>query len=110
MPDGSSFPMVLEPWPGGRWFRDLGDNAGHWWGTVQVIKPPKLLEISGPMFMSFPVASHMQYRLTEQGESTRLTIRHHAFGHIPQEHLDGVSHGWQHALDRIREIAASRSK
>ena len=50
----SRFPMVIEPWPGGRWYRDLGNNAGHLWGHVQVIKPPTLLELCGPMFMSFP--------------------------------------------------------
>jgi hypothetical protein len=22
-------PMKLEAWPGGRWYRDLGDNNGH---------------------------------------------------------------------------------
>ncbi len=41
--DGSPFPMVLEAWPGGRWLRDLGDNQGHFWGHVQVIKAPALL-------------------------------------------------------------------
>ena len=41
-------PMVLEAWPGGRWYRDLGNNTGHFWGTVQAIKTPALLEISGP--------------------------------------------------------------
>src|SRR5688572_6202089 len=50
-------PMKLEAWPGGRWFRDLGGNAGHFWGHVQVIKPPPhpqpLLEICGPLFMSY---------------------------------------------------------
>ena len=25
MPDGKPFPMVIEQWPGGRWYRDLGD-------------------------------------------------------------------------------------
>ena len=24
--------MKLEAWPGGRWFRDLGDGNGHLWG------------------------------------------------------------------------------
>lgn len=108
MPDGTSFPMVLEPWPGGRWYRDLGDNAGHWWGTVQVIKPPTLLEIAGPMFMSFPVSSHMQYRLKEQGDSTHLTITHRAVGLIPEEHRQGVSEGWAFAIQRIRSIAEAR--
>src|SRR2546423_199886 len=27
LPDGSPFPMKIEPWPGGRWFRDLGNNT-----------------------------------------------------------------------------------
>jgi len=30
-PDGQPLPMTIEPRPGGRWFRDLGDNNGHFW-------------------------------------------------------------------------------
>ena len=52
--DGSPMPMIIEPWPGGRWFRDLGDNNGHFWGHVQAIKRPTLLEITGPLIMSSP--------------------------------------------------------
>ena len=37
-------PMMLEAWPGGRWFRDLGNGSGHFWGQVQAIKAPALLE------------------------------------------------------------------
>src|ERR1700723_1967716 len=58
--DGTPMPMTLEAWPGGRWFRDLGDNAGHFWGHVQVIKPPTLLEIFGPMPMSYPAINHVK--------------------------------------------------
>src|SRR6058998_3818494 len=32
---GSPLPMKLEPWPGGRWYRDLGNSAGHFWGHVR---------------------------------------------------------------------------
>ena len=59
-------PMVLEAWPGGRWFRDLGNNSGHFWGHVQAIKSPTLLEICGPLFMSLPAISNVQYRLSEE--------------------------------------------
>src|SRR5580692_12720664 len=48
-------PMKLEAWPGGRWYRDLGDNNGHFWGHVQAIKRPTLLEITGPLFISYAV-------------------------------------------------------
>lgn len=108
LPDGSPFPMKIEPWPGGRWFRDLGNNTGHFWGHVQVIKPPKLLEITGPMFMSYAAISHVQYRLTEQGDGTHLKITHRAMGVIPADHLAGVSEGWEHGLKRIRELALQR--
>lgn len=30
-PDGTPMPFKLEAWPGGRWFRDLGDDNGHFW-------------------------------------------------------------------------------
>jgi uncharacterized protein YndB with AHSA1/START domain len=106
MPDGTPFPMKLEPWPGGRWYRDLGNNAGHFWGHVQVIKPPTLIELNGPMFMSYPAISHVQYRLTAEGAATRLRILHRAMGLIPAEHAAGVVTGWDHALVRIRQLAA----
>ena len=36
---GTPMPFTLEAWPGGRWFRDLGNGNGHLWGHVQAIKP-----------------------------------------------------------------------
>ena len=98
MMDGTPLAMKLEAWPGGRWYRDLGNNAGHLWGHVQVIKPPKLLEIYGPMFMSYAAINHIQYRLSEEGSGTKLTLVHRAFGDISPEHRSGVQKGWQHKL------------
>jgi hypothetical protein len=108
MPGGKPMPMKIEPWPGGRWYRDLGNNAGHLWGHVQVIKPPKLLEICGPLAMSYPAINHLQYRLTEQGRGTRLTLLHRAMGDILPEHRDGMPEGWEHNLEKIRENAERR--
>ena len=105
MPDGKSFPMKIEAWPGGRWFRDAGNNAGHLWGHVQVIKPPGLLEICGPLFMSYAAVNHVQYRLTGEGKKTKLTLTHRSFGQIAPEHREGVNTGWGHKLKRIRELA-----
>ena len=111
MPDGKPFPFKLEPWPGGRWFRDLGNDAGHLWGHVQVIKPPTLIELCGPMFVSFPATTHIQYRLTPEGEhATKLKITSRAFGYMPKGFMDGVEQGWSHGLKRIAEIAAQRVK
>ena len=101
-------PMKLEPWPGGRWFRDLGNNAGHYWGQVQVIKPPTLLEIAGPMFMSYPGVNHIAYRLQAEGQATLLSFAHRAFGLIADDHLKGVRMGWGQILDRIVKAAEGK--
>ena len=108
MLDGKPFPLKIEPWPGGRWYRDLGDNAGHLWGHVQVIKPPTLLEICGPFFMSYPGVNHVQYRLTKSGNGTQLALIHRAMGQIPADHRAGVVDGWSHKLNRVRDIAESK--
>jgi uncharacterized protein YndB with AHSA1/START domain len=98
-------PMVLEPWPGGRWFRDLGDNNGHWWGQVQAIKRPTLLEIAGPLMMSFAVASNVQYRLKEIGGATLITLTHTALGLFPDGYREAMSQGVPLLFDRVRRRA-----
>ena len=108
-PDGVAMPMKLEAVPGGRWYRDLGNNNGHMWGHVQAIRAPELLEIYGPLFMSFPATSNIQYRLTREGSGTRLQFVHTAMGLIPDEVSAGVSTGWDNLLLRIR-VAAEGGK
>jgi len=105
---GIPMPMVLEPWPGGRWFRDLGNNTGHLWGHVQVINPPTLLELVGPLFMSCACSNHIQYRLVAEGTGTRLKLLHRGLGEIPPEHREGVVAGWSYKIDRVRQIAEGR--
>lgn len=110
-PDGRSLAMKIEPWPGGRWYRDLGNNAGHLWGHVQAIKPPALLEICGPLFMSYAAISNVQYRLTEERGITRLKLTHRAMGVIPPEYLDNATNvnvGWTSLVSRIRKSAEQR--
>jgi uncharacterized protein YndB with AHSA1/START domain len=109
MPDGRPFPFTLEAWPGGRLFRDLGDSAGHLWGHVQVIKPPKLLEIWGPMMMSYPAVNHIRYRLTADGPATRLQLTHRAMGAIEAEHREGLPMGFEHWVKRVKQLAETRA-
>jgi hypothetical protein len=110
MLDGKPFPLKIEPWPGGRFYRDLGNNAGHLWGHVQVIKPPTLLEICGPLMMSYPAANHIQYRFTAEGAVTRLSFVHRSLGMVLSEHREGLPKGWTHWLERIRELAERKKR
>jgi hypothetical protein len=109
-PDGTKMPMKIEPWPGGRWFRDLGNDSGHFWGHVQAIKRPTLLEISGPLFMSYAVVSNLQYRLSEADGGTLIKFHHKALGIIQDDHRQGVSKGWAHIMTSLRARAEAVSR
>lgn len=98
---GESMQLLLEQWPGGRWFRDRGNGIGHLWGHVQVIKPPVLLELSGPMFMSYPALNHIEIKLEQRPGGTHVQFRHRAVGMIDPAHRQGVSMGWKGILDTV---------
>lgn len=103
--DGTPMPMKVEAWPGGRWYRDLGDGNGHFWGHVQAIKRPTLLEIAGPLFASYPLLSNVQYRLSESDGGTLIVFRHVALGLMEDAHRQGVQSGWTFILESIRKRA-----
>jgi hypothetical protein len=107
-PYGEQLPMTIEPWPGGRWFRDLGGNNGHFWGVVQAIKRPTLLEICGPLFMSAPVMSNLQYRLAPLDGGTLIAFRHSALGFVPDEVRKNLGTGWGVLHARVQRLAERR--
>jgi hypothetical protein len=106
--EGKPMPMKLEPWPGGRWYRDLGNDNGHLWAHVQSIKRPTLLEFTGPLFMSYPAVSNVQYRLSEADGGTLIKFRHTALGLIQEDHRTSVMSGWGHIHQRVRKRAEGR--
>jgi uncharacterized protein YndB with AHSA1/START domain len=107
-PDRTPMPMRLEAWPGGRWFRDLGNNTGDFWGVVQCVRPSERLEIHGPMFMSSPAISHVSYALREEAGCTRIRFAHRAAGQLPPKYQDGgdINQGWTNYFERLGELVA----
>jgi hypothetical protein len=104
-PDGTPLPMVLEAFPGGRWYRELGGDNGHLWGFVQSIKRPTLLEIWGPLFMSTAATSNLMYRLSETPDGTLITFTHTLVGPFPDEHRSRMATGWSALHARVRKAA-----
>ena len=101
-PSGEPLNLEIEPFAGGRWFRDRGNGIQHLWGHVQVIKPPTLIELSGPMFMSYPALNHIEIKLEEAGGGTKVTLRHRAIGMISKEHREGITTGWAYMLEGLK--------
>ena len=102
-PDGQSLELLLEAKPGGRWYRDRGNGIGHLWGFVQVIKPSSLLELSGPMFMSYPATNHVEVKIEPVSGGCRVLLRHRAIGMIDPQHRKGVTGGWNHILSGVKK-------
>jgi uncharacterized protein YndB with AHSA1/START domain len=109
-PDGKSLNMKIEPWPGGRWYRDLGEGNGHFWANVKAIVRPTLLEFVGPLFASFPFVSNVQYRLSEVEGGTLIAFRHIALGFVPDEQKAGMNKGWASMHERVRKQAEASRK
>jgi hypothetical protein len=107
---GESLQMILEQWARGRWFRDRGNGISHLWGHVQVIKPPVLLELSGPLFMSYPAVNHIEVKLEQRPGGTHVDLRHRAIGFIDPAHRQGVSGGWNSLLERVAEDCSALAK
>lgn len=103
--EDNPMPMKIEAWPGGRWYRDLGEGNGHFWAHVQAIKRPTLLEFSGPLMMSFGVASNVQYRLAQKAGGTLITFHHYAVGAIPADYRKGMDGGWHTIHQRAKQRA-----
>ena len=108
LPDGTPMPMKIEARPGGRWYRDLGEDNGHFWGNVQAIKRPTLLEITGPLFMSYAAVSNLQYRLSKVDGGTLIKFHHIALGLIPDEHREGMGKGWKYIHEKVRQRAEGK--
>jgi uncharacterized protein YndB with AHSA1/START domain len=93
--------LKLERWPGGRWFRDLENGNGHLWGFVQSIKPPTLLEVFGPLMLSYPVSTHLIVRLSPINGGTKLVFQNQIFGPVPPE-ARGMEEGWKQMLEHLK--------
>jgi len=104
-PEGKPLPMLIEAWPGGRWFRDLGGDNGHLWGFVQSIKRPTLLEIWGPLFMSTAASNNLMYRLSEADGGTRIAFKHTLVGPVPDEFTKHMAPGWEVLHARVKRHA-----
>lgn len=66
---------------------------------MQAIKPPSLLEISGPLFMSYPANNHVEIKVEKAGDSSKVVLRHRALGMIDPRHRENVGKGWKQMLE-----------
>jgi hypothetical protein len=71
------------------------------WGFVQSIKPPTLLELFGPLMLSYPVSTHLIVRLSPISGGTKLVFQNQIFGPVPAEARQ-MKEGWEEMLERLK--------
>src|SRR5437867_2540255 len=77
-PEGKSLQMKLEPWPGGRWYRDLGDSNGHFWATFRPSSGPRYSKSPARCLLlphSFPTSNTACQKSRAELSSLSATVR-----------------------------------
>jgi hypothetical protein len=73
-----------------------------------------LIELSGPLFMSYPALNHIEEKIDQISGGAKVTLRHPAIGMIDLEDRAGLTEGWRAMLEGIRSdfagAAAGTSK
>ncbi|MBL8757753.1 MAG: SRPBCC domain-containing protein [Phycisphaerae bacterium] len=98
--------MVLEPFPGGRFYEDSADGTRALFGTVTFIRAPEVIRLAGPLGMStLPVVSVYEWALAEDGPGASvLRLSHHARGLIRTDWREAHDRGWQTLWVRLRAL------
>jgi uncharacterized protein YndB with AHSA1/START domain len=103
--------VALEPWVGGRFLEDWGDEGGGaLYGTVTEIAPGTRLAVRGPMGIRGAVASVWVVELEDTGVQTVVSVVHTAVGEVDDETRTSYREGWGHVLDSLGAAAVAQGR
>jgi uncharacterized protein YndB with AHSA1/START domain len=102
--------VVLEPKLGGRVYEVWGTGQGRLWGTITQIRKNEWIEITGTIGMKGAVQGIVSFSLEPKGESTLVTLTHHAIGQIGDEIKSGYVTGWNDLLGRLKAFIETGKK
>ena len=108
-PQDESLQMILEQWPGGRWFRDRGNGIGHLWGHVQGDHAARAAGIERLSVHGVPGGESYRSEARAAAGGIHVDFRHRAIGFIDPAHRQGVTTGWKHMLDRVAEDCSAHA-
>lgn len=104
-PEGQGLDLIMEPYAGGRVYRDLPGGASVWWGTMQIYRPPERIDFAGPLFVDGPSLSHVRTDFLELDErTTRVRVHHRTMGETPA-HPELAHSAWTFHLENLAKRA-----
>lgn len=99
-------PSVIEPWVGGRFWRDessvRGEGAGELYASVVAIKPPELVRLVGDFASDRAYTGTVTVRFEESGGGARVRVTHACSGDVPEEKVREFDEGWRDELGNLK--------
>ncbi|MEZ6242387.1 MAG: helix-turn-helix domain-containing protein [Phycisphaerales bacterium] len=100
-------PSKLEPWVGGRFWRDesasKGEGAGELYATIATIKPPEYVRMVGDFASEQAYAGVITIRLEAKGaDKTRVLVTHTCSGDVPEDKVREFDDGWRDELGNLK--------
>jgi len=102
--------VILEPKLGGRFYEVWGTGQGRLWGIITQIRKNEWIEITGTIGMKGAVQGIVSFSLEPKGESTLVTLTHHAIGQITEDTRSGYATGWKDLLGRLKTFIETGKK
>lgn len=100
--------VALEPWVGGRFLEDWGDEGGGaLYGQVTEIAPGDRISVSGPMGLQGAVSSRWTLTLADDGGSTVVRLDHSVIGDVDEQTSAAYTSGWDEVLAALAAAASS---
>jgi DNA-binding transcriptional ArsR family regulator len=99
-------PSVIEPWVGGRFWRDesaeYGEGAGDLYATIATIRAPEMVRMVGDFASQHAYAGTVTIQLRETTGGTRVGVTHVCSGDVPEEKVREFDEGWRDELGNLK--------
>jgi DNA-binding transcriptional ArsR family regulator/uncharacterized protein YndB with AHSA1/START domain len=90
--------IVLDAKLGGHLYETWKGGGSASWGVVTKIKEANLLQITGPIGMSTPVAGVVDFNLVEKANGTVVKLSHQVIGDVNEKTKENYGNGWNDLL------------
>lgn len=95
-------PVKLEPWAGGRFYREWDGGASELYGIVELVSPGKALRLNGSIGGTRAIASLTTIKLEESDGATVVSMTHRMAGELAEEDMVDYKAGWADELSSMK--------
>jgi len=95
---------AIEPFVGGRFWRDYGEEGGELYGHVTRLDRDALVRIAGTFGNRFASTSVVDLAIEAKGGGSVVRLSHRVSGDVPEELASEFERGWECELANLRSF------